>query len=1745
MTKYIPVDFDPFGETKEIERITPTNDSQKEIWLACMFGGEEANLAYNESISLDFEGNLQVDDFKRAVRGLILRHEALRSTFSADGEWIFTYKDFPVDFVLEDLSPLGASARRALNESINKELAIALNLQEGPLFKVYLHKLAANLHVFTIIKHHAVCDGWSSGIILEDISKMYNAYTKGLSVAMGKAWQMSDYVKNERLFKTSADYQTTESYWLDLYKGKIPVVDLPTDYPRVSPRGYKGMRLDFELGKGLLDQLKVLAGKSGASLVTTLLTAFEVFLHSKTRQHELVVGLPASGQAASGLNDVVGHCVNLLPIKTVIDPTRSFKQHLKIRKSAILDAYEHQRLTFGELIKKLYIPRDGARITLVPVIFNIDMGMDQAVSFDGLKHSLISNPRAYETFDIFLNATGSKNKLVLEWSFNTGLFKPETIEIFHRDFTAILEKIVLNSDVIISSLAQHEEHELAISVEQSGLKFSSINDLLEQVYRSYPAKTAVSFNGQHLSYNALNTKVNQLANKLIVQGVMPGDFVAVFIDRSADMLVSLLAILKASAVYIPLDPSYPKDRIEFMLEDSGANFLLISRKYQGYYQDRTTEIIAEIEDQTDLSVPLPDFTPVSGSDLAYVLYTSGSTGKPKGVKISHGNLSNFLLSMLDQPGINKDDKLLAITTISFDIAGLELFLPLIAGAEVIIADAASAKDGRILADMITESGITMMQATPSTWQMLIDSGWSGSSSLKILAGGEALTDQMAKHLLPRSSELWNMYGPTETTIWSTLKQIRQDDRTITVGHPIRNTRIFILDEHGREVPKGIVGEVCIAGDGVSQGYLHRPELTQEKFIIEPGRSVSGKRMYRTGDLGTILPNGELQCLGRMDQQVKIRGHRIELGEIESILSTAPGIKQTVVAVSENDKKEKSLVAYVTLEQEMEQEQALSWKDRWETLYNIGAETNKNEALPDQNLDGTLLEYYENGKELAAQSEEWLRSSVERIKALHPRSVYEIGSGAGQILYELTDDVDYYLATDYAQTAIDKLNETLCSNPEKWGHVEAKVASADDFSAVGNRKFDLVLLHSVAQYFPGADYLIDVVKKALGAIDGTGCIFIGDMQGQNSLEMCHAMDHLPKAPEKNTLAFFKEIIENRVRIEDELVADPAFFYGLRTTFPEIKAVDIQLRKGKSINEITKYHYDVWIYVGAEKPYVTPAISRTWHSDTKLSDVEQVLRDNPSSVVELKGIYNSRTAKDCHLLKLMHTANEETLLADIKTAVNAVTEGMHPDLFWATAERLGIKAHVRWSSDGTDGLFDVVFIPSAFGAVLPDAPYGSGRTIDMASHIRTPFSKERITISKAQILEWKRYAGELLPPFMVPEQFVGLKKFPLTPNGKIDRKMLPKVESKRMEAESTGELPSTENELLVAAIWAEALGLENLKVTDDFFELGGHSLLAMKVMVAIEKRTGKRLPLATLFDNSTLGKMALQLEEDKPKMAWSALVPIRTSGSKKPLFLVHGGGMNILVFKSLSSYFDKDQPIYGIQALGLNYEMDVPDSIEKIVEKYLEEMLTVQADGPFMLVGYSLGGILVYEMARQLSAMGKEVSMVGVIDTYASTGEDLTDTKQLLKKVTRQFNKVPFFTKSFLNYPAETLSYQKTILKRKLKGALKAETTDRQFELSDYEAEIYERYSTALSKYKLAADDIEVTLFRAKKRLYYLDDNQYLGWKLYAKKGVKIWEVPGDHKTFLYPPHDEELVRVLQSAINSINHSGENSRKQVIA
>lgn len=1324
------VDFDPFEKGQEIEKIISTNEPQKEIWLSCILGADEANLAYNESVSLELRGALQPDLFLAALREVVDRHEALNAVVSNDGELLIIHKNTNAQIAVIDISA-EAAQKDILGQFIGEEMNTGFDLENGPLYRFFLHKLDDQTYYFTFILHHIIADGWSNGVILYDLSKIYNAKVTGVPHLLEPAPQPDQYVIEQIAFENTAAFQATKDYWQNLYQSGIPVIDMITDFPRPDYRTYRSKRIDYKFPIELIEKIKKTGAKAGSSLVNTFLSAYEIFVYSKTNQKSLIIGLPFAGQAITENFSLVGHCVNLLPLKSTINPDHTFLDYLKERKTAFYDAYENQRITFAQLIKLLNIKRDHSRIPLIDIVFNIDLGMNSSVEFKDLSYELIPNPRVCETFEISLNITGSESAFTLEWSYNTQLYKPETIEAAAAEFEQLLITLTDRPTTTLREVANASAAPWMSKLKDWNTnplnydKDSSFTELIADSAKIYPNKTAISFGCDQLSYSRLMELSDHFAASLIARGVKKGDIIGVAIDRSTAMVVTLISILKAGAAYLPLDPEYPQERIEYMLEDSAAKLLIISKTYTKRFHSATIELAVEdIYEQIEKQ-PL-DYSPIAlkGTDLAYILYTSGSTGKPKGVKIRHQGLTNLLKSMQIAPGIKPEDRLAATTTISFDIAAVELFLPLITGAELVICDRETARDARLLVDVIQKGNISVMFATPSTWSLMIDTGWKKPSSIKMLCGGEALSKELAGKLLLRSDELWNMYGPTETTVCSVLKRICTSEEEISIGWPIHNTQIYILDEDLQLVSPGKSGEVFIGGDGVAEGYLNRDELTNERFINDPFTDVPGARLYRTGDLGKFKNDGDIEYLGRLDQQVKIRGLRIELGEIESVLLAQKEIRQAVVIVREDHPGDKRLVAYVVL-------------------------------------------------------------------------------------------------SDNQQTEI----------------------------------------------------------------------------------------------------------------------------------------------------------------------------------------------------------------------------------------------------------------------------------------------------------------------KAEIQSWKDALNKLLPVFMVPADYVVMDSFPLTPNLKLDKKALPPP------AENTGQLtksiifPQNETEELIAKIWSEVLKIKDISIDDDFFELGGHSMLAVKVMTAIEKATGKRLPLATLFKNSTIKRLAQRIHSTEAE-EWTSLVPIKTSGTKLPVYLIHGGGLNVLLFASISRYMDPDQPVYGLQAIGLNKVVSILPNMEEIAALYVSEIVKSNPNGPYCLAGYSLGGKIVFEMARQLMALGKEVKFLGIIDTNVSTDEPHGLFAELMVKFKRQFRKIPFFFHSFLKYPKEAIEYQITMTRRRVNQFRLNYRENDTVNFNDYEMEIYNNYEIAYSNYKLLPIDLKIDLFRVSKRLYYLDDRIFLGWSKLTTVGVEIHEIPGDHRTYLYPPNDQGFARILQHALDKL-------------
>ncbi|HEY4395994.1 MAG TPA: amino acid adenylation domain-containing protein [Polyangia bacterium] len=920
-TEAIPVEPDPLpGGARPVPR-APTAP-QQELWMAAKVGGDDANRAFNGCLSLTLRGDLNTDLLAAAWQTLTDRHEALRCGFTSDGQGLTILAERRSTLARHDLSELGAEARaRRLDELFRAEVLTPFDLERAPLCRTSLVRLEPRLHKLVFCAHEAVCDAGSAGVLLRELAALYRV---GLSrwpvpptpadAGLGPAPTFASYASSLRARAARPEGAADEVYWLERLSGPLKTLDLPTDRLYPARRTYAASRLDLPLEPGLTEALRRLGAEAGHPFDVALRAAFQVWLARLTGQRDLIVALPAAGQAVAGAEALVGHAGHVLPLRTAVEPSATFSGHLAATRAALREALEHQQVTLGGLVRRLNVPFDPSRIPLVPVCINVEAAPPR-LDFGPLEATAETVPRAFETFELSVNAVDHGDRVTVEWSYATALFDEATVRRWMRELETLVADVAARPATPLKNLALLGPDELALLAELNArerpLAGTPVHARVAAQAAQHPRKIAVRFGGKDLSYAELDRRANQLAHRLRKQGIRARDCVGVCLERSEQLPIALLAVLKCGAAYVPMDPGYPAARLAMMAEDARVRIVVTETAAASAAPPVETLIrLDSLAGELGAEPDEPPAVTVSGAERAYVLFTSGSTGRPKGVEIPHRALENFQVSMQREPGFTGDDRLLAVTTISFDIAGLEMFLPLVSGGTVIIASRRDASDPDALAKLLEAENITVMQATPATWRMLLDAGWSGRRSLRLLVGGEPLPESLLAALGDRVGEIWNMYGPTETTIWSTVKQVRPGAR-ITIGKPIDNTRVYVLDADLAQVPIGATGELWIAGEGVALGYAGRDELTRERFVPDP--FVPGQRMYRTGDLGRVLADGDLDCLGRSDFQVKIRGFRIELGEIEAVLERFPGVRKGVVNVFSRPGGDAQLAAYFVAE----------------------------------------------------------------------------------------------------------------------------------------------------------------------------------------------------------------------------------------------------------------------------------------------------------------------------------------------------------------------------------------------------------------------------------------------------------------------------------------------------------------------------------------------------------------------------------------------------------------------------------------------------------------------------------------------------------------------------------------------------------------------------------------------------------------------------------------------------------------
>ena len=882
----------------------PLTEPQREIFLAASLK-DDANCAFNESLTLTLWGPVKTENLAAALGKVFARHDGLRSTVSADGEWlqIADKPGFKAEFV--DLRILDRAAQQEMiDDAIECEGREAFDLMNGPLVRATCFQMGEEELSLLLTAHHIVLDGWSANQLLEEVGRIYS---EGTDVQLVALLPFSSYAVLEKNREDAGEFANNERYWVEKFANRSPQLDLPTDRPRPLEKSYKGQTFEGQIGSKLYAELKRASAAAGCSLYVTLLSGFQVLMHRLTGQNEVVVGISTAGQALFQGASLVGHCVHFLPMLSDLTEGMTAREHLRATRTALLDAHDHQEFTYGSLLRKLKLKRNPGRLPLIEVQFNLEK-VGANVSFDGLKTEIKGNPKQFVNTDLFLNVVELSNGLEFSCDFNSDLFDEVTLARWMQEWETLLCNIASVPETPadrLPMLGGAERAQVLANGNQTAVDFGAFEPMHSSflvIAREMPQRIALECNGVIWSYGRLAEYATDLAGRLIAEGLAAGDLAAICIERSPEMVGAMIAVMMTGAAYVPLDPRHPRERTAMVLDTAGVAMLLVS----GETELKTTAKVLNIK-RAGVLTPMPTVD-VSANSLAYVIYTSGSTGAPKGVAIEHGALVNLLKSMQREPGLGAQDTLVAITTPSFDIAALELFLPLMTGAKLVVATDAEVMDGQLLLALLGRTRATVLQATPGAWRILIDAGWTGANALKVLCGGEALPRDLAEMLLDRSSEVWNMYGPTETTIWSSATRIMRGSGPVRVGPPIANTHFYVLDKYLDPSPLGVTGELYIGGAGLARGYWKRPDLAADKFVANP---FDAGRIYATGDLARLHHDGSTELLGRKDFQVKVRGYRIELAEIEGVIGLHALVSEAVVTQQKSVKTGANrLIAYL-------------------------------------------------------------------------------------------------------------------------------------------------------------------------------------------------------------------------------------------------------------------------------------------------------------------------------------------------------------------------------------------------------------------------------------------------------------------------------------------------------------------------------------------------------------------------------------------------------------------------------------------------------------------------------------------------------------------------------------------------------------------------------------------------------------------------------------------------------------------
>lgn len=1421
--------------------------AEERLWFLDRLVPEHA--FYNVPLAYRLFGELSVNAWQRALDALVERHETLRTAFiDIDGKPAALRR--PVESVplaYHDLGHLtGDEREQAVRTQLAESARRPFDLTSGRPCRFVLLRLGEREHIFLATVHHIVIDDWSVGVLNRELAELYAAALAGRTAALPPLpASHATIAAAQRNRLTNEALADQIGYWTRQLDGLAGAVPLPADHARPAEPSYRGGEVHFSLDADTAERLVRLGREHDATLFMTLLTAFQSLLARYTNTDDIAVGHPIAGRYEPAADAIIGFFANTLVIRTDTGGNPRFTELLQRVRATAIDAYAHQELPFERLVDQLHPQRDPAQNPLFNVMFTVNEGVGRGLVLPGVDVRVEPVDRDVVKFDLWLGMHRAPDGTLhgtLEYA--ADLFHRTTIERMAGHLTTLLAHIATDPQTRLGALDLLTGDERAAidgwNATEVPVPEATLTALIEEQARRTPEAPAVTFGSTSLTYQRLDDLASELAHRLQAAGARPETNVAVVLERSAELPVALLAVLKTGAAYLPLDPAALSDRSRAMLAEAQPVAVIgrsdiLNAFGEGPWQSLAWDVFVDMPTAEAVAD-----TPVSvrPDNAAYLIYTSGSTGRPKAVINTHRGIINRLLWMQDAFRLDETDVVIQKTPTTFDVSVWELFWPLMAGARQVVAPVDAHRDPLELLELVERHGITTIHFVPSMLRAFLSALSAGparrcTSLRRVICSGEELSADLAAalHVALPHVDLHNLYGPTEAAIDVTAYEHRAGDAEVPIGAPIANTDIVIIDHHGQPSPVGIPGELCIGGVNLARGYHRRPDLTADRFVPHP--HLPGARLYRTGDLARWRPDGLISYLGRLDDQVKIRGQRVEPGEVAAKIRTYPSISDAAVVAAPGPSGTR-LIAYVVpdaAEAAADEREAADQVDEWRQVFDGVHGNSVPRHDPDHPDFSGWISSYTGDPIPAAAMQEWLDTTVTRLLSLQPKRVLELGCGVGVIAHRLAPYVERYHGIDISARALGQLVAGMPAGSEDV--VSVQHAAAHELAHLGGERFDLIVANSVVQYFPSGDYLAEVLSTALDHLTPGGALYLGDLRNRDLLLQFHLSVALAKAQPETPAAEVFALACQRADDDRELVVSPGLF-------AEFTGAEVHVRQGQYDTEMNRYRYD--------------AILRT--------------APGPMKVPGGKAIQNARIEADAIALRLCAAATSETVGEIRAAAISSANAREVDDLY-----TLDGCVQVTWTPGSTTGELDVMLSGDDITTPIWRVPVEPSI---IAKHVNEPI---RVREQRRLLAELRAFLKAQLPDAMVPTAIVPITSLPVSSNGKLDRAALPSPEPWMAGDRAKRRAPGTAAESALAEAWRDILGVADIGVDDNYFELGGDSIQGIQI-VTRAAAAGLAITPRMIFQHPTIAGLAaaakpigVSLADQGPVVGEVPMLPIQ--------------------------------------------------------------------------------------------------------------------------------------------------------------------------------------------------------------------------------------------------------------------------------